>query len=207
MVSLGGLMPFFLFPRVKSEAIVARREPKEEVEDVSSYLCTELVYYITKMPVGKGGLCTYSVLLQVCQSRDVCWSAFINSDRRLLLMSIANKQMPWDYLFLQLQTIVQLRWAAGRTAIHTMHDVASAERCWSSALLSTFLFYLVLPDFELKCHVQCGFSRGLVIARLLQKTLSPQWQWSCKPSGRCTLKSRLYHRQLCRSNCRLLLVL
>ncbi|KAM4656602.1 C-Jun-amino-terminal kinase-interacting protein 3 isoform 10-T11 [Amazona ochrocephala] len=28
--------------RVKSEAIVARREPKEEVEDVSSYLCTEL---------------------------------------------------------------------------------------------------------------------------------------------------------------------
>lgn len=61
MVSLAGLMPFFLFPRVKSEAIVARREPKEEVEDVSSYLCTELVYYITKMPVGKGGLCTYSV--------------------------------------------------------------------------------------------------------------------------------------------------
>lgn len=30
--------------RVKSEAIVARREPKEEVEDVSGYLCTELVY-------------------------------------------------------------------------------------------------------------------------------------------------------------------
>ncbi|XP_074135691.1 C-Jun-amino-terminal kinase-interacting protein 3 isoform X6 [Sminthopsis crassicaudata] len=28
--------------RVKSEAIIARREPKEEVEDVSSYLCTEL---------------------------------------------------------------------------------------------------------------------------------------------------------------------
>lgn len=57
-VSAAGLMLFFLFPRVKSEAIVARREPKEEVEDVSSYLCTELVYYITKMPVGKGGLYT-----------------------------------------------------------------------------------------------------------------------------------------------------
>ncbi|XP_058142655.1 C-Jun-amino-terminal kinase-interacting protein 3 isoform X6 [Dasypus novemcinctus] len=28
--------------RAKSEAIIARREPKEEVEDVSSYLCTEL---------------------------------------------------------------------------------------------------------------------------------------------------------------------
>ncbi|XP_048723586.1 C-Jun-amino-terminal kinase-interacting protein 3 isoform X5 [Caretta caretta] len=28
--------------RVKSEVIIARREPKEEVEDVSSYLCTEL---------------------------------------------------------------------------------------------------------------------------------------------------------------------
>lgn len=67
MVSLAGLMPFFLFPRVKSEAIVARREPKEEVEDVSSYLCTELVYYITKMPVGKGGLCTCSVVLHVSE--------------------------------------------------------------------------------------------------------------------------------------------
>lgn len=65
MVSLAGLMPFFLFPRVKSEAIVARREPKEEVEDVSSYLCTELVYYITKMPAGRGGLYTYSVFLQI----------------------------------------------------------------------------------------------------------------------------------------------
>lgn len=63
--SLVNWMPFFLFPRVKSEAIVARREPKEEVEDVSSYLCTELVYYITKMPVGKGGLYTYSVLLHI----------------------------------------------------------------------------------------------------------------------------------------------
>lgn len=62
-VLLAGLMHFFLFPRVKSEAIVARREPKEEVEDVSSYLCTELVYYITKMPVGKGGLCTSSVFI------------------------------------------------------------------------------------------------------------------------------------------------
>lgn len=55
MVLLALLILFFLFPRVKSEAIVARREPKEEVEDVSSYLCTELVYDITKMPVGKGG--------------------------------------------------------------------------------------------------------------------------------------------------------
>lgn len=59
MVSLAVLMFFFLFPRVKSEAIVARREPKEEVEDVSSYLCTELVYDITKMPAGKGGWFTY----------------------------------------------------------------------------------------------------------------------------------------------------
>uniref|UniRef100_A0A8C9G1U4 Mitogen-activated protein kinase 8 interacting protein 3 n=1 Tax=Pavo cristatus TaxID=9049 RepID=A0A8C9G1U4_PAVCR len=55
--------------RVKSEAIVARREPKEEVEDVSSYLCTELVYYITKMPAGKGGLYTYSVIVDVRFSR------------------------------------------------------------------------------------------------------------------------------------------
>lgn len=40
--------------RVKSEAIVARREPKEEVEDVSSYLCTELVYSTINM-WGTGG--------------------------------------------------------------------------------------------------------------------------------------------------------
>lgn len=80
MVSLTGLMPFFLFPRVKSEAIVARREPKEEVEDVSSYLCTELVYYITKMPAGKGGLYTYSILLHMYESWDADWPAVINDE-------------------------------------------------------------------------------------------------------------------------------
>lgn len=75
-VSLAGLMHFFLFPRVKSEAIVARREPKEEVEDVSSYLCTELVYYITKMPAGKGDLYTYSVILDIrfLRCRLICLS-------------------------------------------------------------------------------------------------------------------------------------
>lgn len=36
--------------RVKSEAIVARREPKEEVEDVSSYLCTELLAEAVLLP-------------------------------------------------------------------------------------------------------------------------------------------------------------
>ena len=80
MVSLSGLMPFFLFPRVKSEAIVARREPKEEVEDVSSYLCTELVYYITKMPAGKGVLYTYFILLHIYESRNADWSAFVNDE-------------------------------------------------------------------------------------------------------------------------------
>ena len=43
----GGLTPALLpssCHRVKSEAITAHREPKEEVEDVSSCLCTELVY-------------------------------------------------------------------------------------------------------------------------------------------------------------------
>lgn len=39
----------FLSCRVKSEAITARREPKEEGEDVSSYLCTELVYSTINM--------------------------------------------------------------------------------------------------------------------------------------------------------------
>lgn len=39
---------------MKSEAIIARREPKEEVEDVSSYLCTELVYSTINMR-GTGG--------------------------------------------------------------------------------------------------------------------------------------------------------
>lgn len=45
--------------RVKSEAIIARREPKEEGEDVSSYLCTELVYSTINMwgrGVAVGGL-------------------------------------------------------------------------------------------------------------------------------------------------------
>uniref|UniRef100_A0A8C9JC52 Mitogen-activated protein kinase 8 interacting protein 3 n=1 Tax=Panthera tigris altaica TaxID=74533 RepID=A0A8C9JC52_PANTA len=43
--------------RVKSEAIIARREPKEEVEDVSSYLCTELVYSTINMRGRGGGWC------------------------------------------------------------------------------------------------------------------------------------------------------
>lgn len=43
--------------RVKSEAITAHREPKEEVEDVSSCLCTELVYSAINVQgvVGRGG--------------------------------------------------------------------------------------------------------------------------------------------------------
>lgn len=46
---LAELLPCLLLPisyRVKSEAVIARREPREEVEDVSSYLCTELVYLL-----------------------------------------------------------------------------------------------------------------------------------------------------------------
>lgn len=56
----GPLLSMFplLSYRVKSEAVVARREPREEVEDVSSYLCTELVYFTINLWawvwVGKG---------------------------------------------------------------------------------------------------------------------------------------------------------
>lgn len=52
----GPLLCLASFPscRVKSEAIIARREPKEEGEDVSSYLCTELVYSTINM-WGTGG--------------------------------------------------------------------------------------------------------------------------------------------------------
>lgn len=42
--------------RVKSEAVTARREPKEDVEDVSSYLCTELVYSTINVRGMGGGL-------------------------------------------------------------------------------------------------------------------------------------------------------
>ena len=56
----GGLTPAPLpssSHRVKSEAITAHREPKEEVEDVSSCLCTELVYSTINVQggVGRGG--------------------------------------------------------------------------------------------------------------------------------------------------------
>lgn len=40
--------------RVKSEAITARREPKEEVEDVGSYLCAELVPPPSPAATGRG---------------------------------------------------------------------------------------------------------------------------------------------------------
>lgn len=134
MVSLTGLMPFFLFPRVKSEAIVARREPKEEVEDVSSYLCTELVYYITKMPAGKGGFYILTLYYFMCISPEMqidlpslmMRAKLVNC--RLLVMSIANRQVSWHYLFVWLSNHSLTKMSSQHSG-DTVHNVASAEWC------------------------------------------------------------------------------
>ncbi|MEJ1287513.1 mitogen-activated protein kinase 8 interacting protein 3 [Cricetulus griseus] len=52
--------------RVKSEAVIARREPREEVEDVSSYLCTEL----DKIPMAQRRRFTRVEMARVLMERN-----------------------------------------------------------------------------------------------------------------------------------------
>lgn len=152
---------FFLFPRVKSEAIVARREPKEEVEDVSSYLCTELVYYITKMAVGKGGLCTTTLFM--CDTWDADWSSLLTMRAKL----VNCRLLLWDYLSIQLANCRLAKMNSWHSD-NKVHGVLSAEQFLSNTLLSTFPFYLVFITFEWQSSI---FSQGLVIVSLFEKTL------------------------------------
>lgn len=137
---------FFLFPRVKSEAIVARREPKEEVEDVSSYLCTELVYYITKMAVGKGGLCT---TIFMCDTRDADWSLFVKNEGKAGELQVVAMRLPFPY---NLQIADWQRWTADtvttkctvcfqQNSFWAMPCSAPSHFTWFSSLLNDSLVF------------------------------------------------------------------
>lgn len=78
--------------RVKSEAVTARREPREEVEDVSSYLCTEL----DKIPMAQRRRFTRVEMARVLMERNqykerlmelqeaVRWTEMIRASREAL---------------------------------------------------------------------------------------------------------------------------
>lgn len=169
MVSPAVLIPFFLFPRVKSEAIVARREPKEEVEDVSSYLCTELVYDITKMPAGKGGWFTY-----------------------LYCLMYTSPEMQIDVPLLAMRArLVNGLWLMSMKSLHITFKTESGTEeqltqwqyhCAGCNFCSRVLEHCPAqhhPNLELKFSVQWGFSLRVMIVKLIQKSLSPPWQWRC----------------------------
>uniref|UniRef100_A0A8C4L806 Mitogen-activated protein kinase 8 interacting protein 3 n=1 Tax=Equus asinus asinus TaxID=83772 RepID=A0A8C4L806_EQUAS len=90
--------------RVKSEAIVARREPKEEVEDVSSYLCTEL----DKIPMAQRRRFTRVEMARVLMERNqykerlmelqeaVRWTEMIRASREHPSVQEKKKSTIWQ---------------------------------------------------------------------------------------------------------------
>ncbi|XP_070341352.1 C-Jun-amino-terminal kinase-interacting protein 3 isoform X15 [Equus asinus] len=91
--------------RVKSEAIVARREPKEEVEDVSSYLCTEL----DKIPMAQRRRFTRVEMARVLMERNqykerlmelqeaVRWTEMIRASREHPSVQEKKKSTIWQF--------------------------------------------------------------------------------------------------------------
>lgn len=183
MVSLPVLISSFLFPRVKSEAIVARREPKEEVEDVSSYLCTELVYDITKMPAGKGGWFTYLYCFMYTRCIHVFMYCFMYSEMQIDVPLLAMRAR-----------VVNGLWLMSMESLYTTFKPESGTEeqltqwqyhCAGCSFCSWVLEHCPAqyhPNLELKSCVQWGFSQDVMTVRLLQKSLSPcwQWRWSCE---------------------------
>ncbi|XP_021574378.1 C-Jun-amino-terminal kinase-interacting protein 3 isoform X8 [Carlito syrichta] len=91
--------------RVKSEAIIARREPKEEVEDVSSYLCTEL----DKIPMAQRRRFTRVEMARVLMERNqykerlmelqeaVRWTEMIRASREHPSVQEKKKSTIWQF--------------------------------------------------------------------------------------------------------------
>ncbi|XP_036681634.1 C-Jun-amino-terminal kinase-interacting protein 3 isoform X11 [Balaenoptera musculus] len=91
--------------RVKSEAIVAHREPKEEVEDVSSYLCTEL----DKIPMAQRRRFTRVEMARVLMERNqykerlmelqeaVRWTEMIRASREHPSVQEKKKSTIWQF--------------------------------------------------------------------------------------------------------------
>ncbi|XP_060140904.1 C-Jun-amino-terminal kinase-interacting protein 3 isoform X9 [Globicephala melas] len=91
--------------RVKSEAIIAHREPKEEVEDVSSYLCTEL----DKIPMAQRRRFTRVEMARVLMERNqykerlmelqeaVRWTEMIRASREHPSVQEKKKSTIWQF--------------------------------------------------------------------------------------------------------------
>ncbi|XP_053784160.1 C-Jun-amino-terminal kinase-interacting protein 3 isoform X12 [Desmodus rotundus] len=91
--------------RVKSEAIIARREPKEEGEDVSSYLCTEL----DKIPMAQRRRFTRVEMARVLMERNqykerlmelqeaVRWTEMIRASREHPSVQEKKKSTIWQF--------------------------------------------------------------------------------------------------------------
>nr|XP_036861677.1 C-Jun-amino-terminal kinase-interacting protein 3 isoform X5 [Manis javanica] len=91
--------------RVKSEAITARREPKEEVEDVSSYLCTEL----DKIPMAQRRRFTRVEMARVLMEHNqykerlmelqeaVRWTEMIRASREHPSVQEKKKSTIWQF--------------------------------------------------------------------------------------------------------------
>ncbi|XP_048723615.1 C-Jun-amino-terminal kinase-interacting protein 3 isoform X27 [Lepidochelys kempii] len=91
--------------RVKSEVIIARREPKEEVEDVSSYLCTEL----DNIPIAQRRRFTRVEMARVLMERNqykerlmelqeaVRWTEMIRASREHPSVQEKKKSTIWQF--------------------------------------------------------------------------------------------------------------
>ncbi|XP_043379424.1 C-Jun-amino-terminal kinase-interacting protein 3 isoform X33 [Chelonia mydas] len=91
--------------RVKSEVIVAQREPKEEVEDVSSYLCTEL----DNIPIAQRRRFTRVEMARVLMERNqykerlmelqeaVRWTEMIRASREHPSVQEKKKSTIWQF--------------------------------------------------------------------------------------------------------------
>ncbi|XP_073916586.1 C-Jun-amino-terminal kinase-interacting protein 3 isoform X12 [Castor canadensis] len=91
--------------RVKSEAVIARREPREEVEDVSSYLCTEL----DKIPMAQRRRFTRVEMARVLMERNqykerlmelqeaVRWTEMIRASREHPSVQEKKKSTIWQF--------------------------------------------------------------------------------------------------------------
>ncbi|KAM4820280.1 C-Jun-amino-terminal kinase-interacting protein 3 isoform 7-T7 [Thomomys bottae] len=91
--------------RVKSEAVIARREPREEVEDASSYLCTEL----DKIPMAQRRRFTRVEMARVLMERNqykerlmelqeaVRWTEMIRASREHPSVQEKKKSTIWQF--------------------------------------------------------------------------------------------------------------
>ncbi|XP_077172761.1 C-Jun-amino-terminal kinase-interacting protein 3 isoform X3 [Paroedura picta] len=96
--------------RVKSEVIVARREPKEEVEDVSGYLCTELSSPLQdNIPIAQRRRFTRVEMARVLMERNqykerlmelqeaVRWTEMIRASREHPSVQEKKKSTIWQF--------------------------------------------------------------------------------------------------------------